>query len=167
MLEENLATNTQRAIRVEAQAAAAGSGTVDFFIGSHHHQSSLNADWASGGGPQQKITVPAVALDDYCARLDGFRQIAFIKMDIEGGGVFALGGCSALFRDHRPLGIVESHTPAEDGAISGILTTHEYVGFRVNTRKWITKPKETHPDPEGVWGTVLLVPKERRAKVPW
>lgn len=167
MLTETLAANAQRNIRIEAQAAADVSGTVDFFVGAHHHQSSLDADWAASGGTACKIAVPAIALDDFYAGLGDPRPVQFLKMDIEGGGVVALRGCRAIFQKQRPFAIIESHNPAEDGAISNVLTSHDYVGFRVNSRKWISKPAATHPDPEGVWGTMLLVPKEKRDVLQW
>ena len=68
-----------------------------------------------------------------------------------------------ILREARPLVLVESHMPDEDRAISNVLTRHRYDGYRLNTKSWIVKPEAVHPEPDGVWGTVLLVPKERRA----
>lgn len=165
MLTETIAANAQQNIRIEARAAADVDGTVDFFVGAHHHQSSLDATWAASGGTTYKVTVPAIALDDFYAGLGDSRPVQFLKMDIEGGGVLALKGCSAIFQNQRPFAIIESHNPAEDAAISNVLTSHDYAGFRVNDSKWISKPSATHPDPEGVWGSMVLVPRERRSAV--
>ncbi|MBM3729107.1 MAG: FkbM family methyltransferase [Acidobacteria bacterium] len=167
MLQETLAANPLRNIRVEAKAVGEKSGTMDLFIGSHHHQSSFDPVWAGSGGTATRISVPVTSLDEYWATLETTHFVQFIKMDIEGGGVFALKGAKAIFEKHRPLAIVESHSPDEDRAISNVLMDHAYLGFRVDNRTWVSKPEATHPEPQGVWGTILLVPKEKRGLLPW
>ena len=42
-------------------------------------------------------------------------------MDIEGAGVFALKGCDQCLRIKRPIFLMESHTPEEDGAVGNLL----------------------------------------------
>jgi hypothetical protein len=90
---------------------------------------------------------------------------AFIKIDIEGGGTSALPGCRRILREVRPFILIESHTPDEDRAISNVLCESNYSGYRLNNRKWVEKPRATYPDEDGVWGTLLLIPEERRARV--
>ncbi|MGH9172983.1 MAG: hypothetical protein ACRD1H_01430, partial [Vicinamibacterales bacterium] len=60
---------------------------------------------------------------------------------------------------------IESHTPDEDRAISRLITAHDYCAYRFTNRRIVTHPSETHPDPEGVWGTLLLYPREQRGRV--
>jgi hypothetical protein len=93
------------------------------------------------------------------------RVPAFIKFDIEGGGTDALPGCRQLFREARPFVLIESHMPEEDRAISNVLCEFNYCGYRLNNRKWVKKPDAIHPEEDGVWGTMLLVPSERYARV--
>ena len=83
-------------------------------------------------------------------------------MDIEGGGVFALRGCDRVVAKTRPLFLIESHTPDEDGAIRDLIRRHDYAAYRVDNNQWVTAPDEVHPHPQGVWGTMLLCPSELR-----
>jgi FkbM family methyltransferase len=166
MLRKNLALNGGRMIEVVEQACSDASGVVEFFISDHHHCSSLNQDWARNGGPDEpvQVTVRSTTLDDFFAAR-GRTGPDFIKMDIEGGGVFALRGADTCFSRKRPLALIESHTPAEDAAISAVMLTHEYQAFRLNDRRWVVERGETHPNPVGVWGTLLLCPTETRRQV--
>lgn len=82
-------------------------------------------------------------------------------MDIEGGGVFALKGCNQVCERARPMFLIESHTPDEDSAIRAIVAQHDYKAFRTDTQRWITRPDQVHPHPEGIWGTVFLCPTEK------
>ena len=104
-------------------------------------------------------------LDSFFAGKTNRRAPAFIKFDIEGGGTDALPGCRQLFREARPFVLIESHMPEEDRAISNVLCEFNYYGYRLNNRKWVKKPDAIHPEEDGVWGTVLLVPAERHACV--
>lgn len=55
--------------------------------------------------------------------------------------------------------------PDEDRAISRVITAHDYAAYRFTNRRMVTRPTETHPDAEGVWGTLLLYPREQRLRV--
>jgi FkbM family methyltransferase len=155
LLKENVRLN--KAANVEIIACACGDhvGDVEFFIASHHHCSSLNAEWA--GADASPRSVPMTTLDIFFA---GRRAPDFIKIDIEGGGVFALPGCRRILGENRPFVLIESHTPVEDDAISKVLVDLDYRGYRMTNREWVGKPHMTYPDREGVWGTLLLVPRE-------
>ena len=166
ILQSNLDLNN--AGNVEAVDYACGDrvGEVEFFLAEHHHCSSLDPVWARGGKREcGRITAPITTLDEFFG-LDGHHGIpAFIKIDIEGGGTAALPGCRKLFREHRPFVLIESHTPAEDRAISDVLCAFDYCAWRLNDHSWVGNPGETHPDPAGVWGTMLLFPAEHAARI--
>jgi FkbM family methyltransferase len=144
------------------------NGTVDFFVSHHHHASSLHADWAKAGhGTEpEKITVPVITLDSY---FGDTRKTwpDLIKMDIEGGGTFALPGAARCFAEKRPFLLIESHTPDEDRAVSHILLHNDYQAYRLNTRKWVEDRLDTTPNPQsvGVWGTMFLCPTEKQREV--
>jgi FkbM family methyltransferase len=165
-LEANVALNGARAIQTVAMACSDREGTTEFFIGHHHHVSSLLKDWAHAEvhAGADSLRVPTTTLDAFFASRDCGHP-DFIKMDIEGGGVFALKGCHATLTTKRPLLWVESHTPSEDRAISHVLTTYGYCAYRFNNRSQVTHPTETHPDPNGVWGTLLIYPREQRERI--
>lgn len=165
-LETNLALNRAHTVEAVPLACSDREGLTEFFIGHHHHVSSLLKDWAHAEAKTgaNTVRVPTTTLDTFFGSRDGGYP-DFIKMDIEGGGVFALKGCDAAISTKRPLLWVESHTPEEDHAISCLITAHDYSAYRFTDRRIVTRPTETHPDPEGVWGTLLLYPRDLRLRV--
>ena len=164
ILRSNVEANRLENVEIVELACGDRNGTAEFFVGAHHHSSSLHESWAKESRDRaEKLTVEMTTLDAFFAPSSGRGTPAFIKIDIEGGGTAALPGCERILREARPLVLVESHMPDEDRAISDVLTRHRYDGFRLNTKSWVTKREAVHPEPDGVWGTVLLVPRERRA----
>jgi FkbM family methyltransferase len=166
LLEKNLLLNSNESIEVARQACSDRVGKVQFFIGNHHHQSSLDAGWASEGKyDSRSVTVETTTLDAFFDATTGRPPPDLIKIDIEGGGVLAFKGMDCCLRRKRALLWIESHTPAEDRAISDLVLRHDYGAFRLQDRKEIAKPDAVHPDPQGIWGTLLLYPKEQREKL--
>jgi FkbM family methyltransferase len=193
MLHENVAINRIATIDVVPAACADREGTTEFFIGFHHHVSSLLEDWAHAEAPVKgtvpftgrfrtmsattackgdsplyrpeatSVMVPTTTLDAFFAARQESPDL--IKMDIEGGGIFALKGCAGILAAKRPLLWIESHTPAEDRAISEALAAHDYCAYRFTDRRPVVHPDSTHPDPDGVWGTLLLYPREQYRRV--
>lgn len=160
VLRTNLDLNhVDNAMVVEA-ACGNRTGTADFYIAAHHHSSSLHAEWANSNGQAQKTTVAVTTLDEFFNHETGRHPPAFIKIDIEGGGTQALPGACRLFAESRPFCLIESHTPDEDRAISNLLRAFDYRGYRLNNHRWVLNSENTHPDPHGVWGTLVLAPAE-------
>ncbi len=160
MLEKNLMANQAKQVIPTKLACSDREGEIEFFVAGHHHCSSLVESWANApGAPAEKIVAKTVTLDSFFEK-ENQLPVGFIKMDIEGGGVFALPGCYKTIERYRPLIWVESHTPDEDKAISNVLMNHGYEAFRQQTRTWVTNRNTIHPDPNGVWGCLLLCPKE-------
>lgn len=165
-LQDTISLNGASNIHLEHRACTNRCGPVEFFIGFHHHVSSLNADWAAGErGSARAVVVDGITLDEFFYGAEPHPAPAFIKMDIEGGGVYALAGCERCVQKGRPFFLMESHTPAEDQSISDLITRHAYQAFRITNQKWVTVPTAVHPNPDGVWGTLFLCPAERYASV--
>src|SRR5262245_52837427 len=165
-LRSNVALNGVRSIQVVPAACADREGSAEFFVGFHHHVSSLLKEWAHSETPAHvgSVQVPTTTLDAFFHAM-GQEGPDFIKMDIEGGGVLALKGCGAILSTKRPLLWVESHTPAEDRAISDAITAHSYRAYRFTNRRPVTRPLQTHPDPDRVWGTLLLYHEDTHSRV--
>lgn len=162
-LREHLVLNRIPNVEVLPYACSDREGTIDFYVGFHHHSSSLDAQWANGSqSGAEKISVPTTTLDRFFVE-EGRPLPHLIKMDIEGGGTLALKGCRRLAAERRPLLLIESHTPAEDRAISDLILEQGYHAFRVTNMQWVTQPSKTHPHPDGVWGTLLLCPSGTRS----
>jgi FkbM family methyltransferase len=164
IIRDNLGINFIENVDVVESACGDRLGATQFFLAPHHHSSSLHASWAGADGAR-KISVGMTTLDDFFAPRTRRREPAFIKFDIEGGGTHALPGCQGIIGEARPYILIESHTPDEDRAISNVICKFDYRAYRLNNRKWVEKPKAIHPDKDGVWGTVLLIPSETFARI--
>lgn len=163
-LRTHLRLNQIPDVVVVEQACSDTIGTAEFHLGHHHHASSLHADWARGTKSQSaSIRVATTTLDDFFFGSSPKQPPDFFKIDIEGGGTFALRGCGRCVTEKRPLFLIESHTPAEDRAVSDLILKHNYAAYRLDNHAWVEAPDRTHPDPHGVWGTLLLWPGEKRS----
>lgn len=166
LLSKNLTLNNIENVDVVEMACSDHVGTTDFFIAKHHHSSSIHADWAGEGrGTARRVSVPVTTLDAFFAPETGRVAPSFVKFDIEGGGTHALPGARNVICTARPFILIESHTIEEDRAISKVLTDFDYRGYRLNDRKWVEKAGAVHPDKDGVWGTLLLTPREHYASM--
>jgi FkbM family methyltransferase len=145
---------------VVPQAISDREGTIDFFIGGDHRTSSLVQSWVSSGNNEvTKAVVCCTTLDHFFNKNLPGKFPDFIKMDIEGAGTLALKGCDACFRSGQPYVLIESHTPDEDKAISETVLKYDYSAFRLSNWQWVKKPALTHPDADGIWGSLFLVPR--------
>ena len=164
LLRKNLAVNEINNVKVYELALADHTGSEAFFLGEHHHESSLLREWSNNATGGTKTVVSTVTLDYFFETYNEGRYPDLIKMDIEGGGIYALKGCDNCLTQKRPLILIESHNVAEDKAVSYLLRNYNYDAFRVNDAKWIIHKDKEHPEPDGVWGTMLLLPSERKAE---
>lgn len=160
-LREHLqASNTHKTQIVQA-ACIDTNRPVEFFLSHHHHSSSIVQAFAHAEveiNQRASLQAQGIALDNFLA--DTPQPIHFIKIDIEGGAVLALSGMRETIAKYRPLVLIESHTPAEDGAISIMLLENRYDAFRLNNEKWVTQKNADHKNADGVWGTMLCLPNE-------
>ena len=169
MLSNNLHANHTSNVTALPYACADQCGTLEFYIGVHHHQSSIDAAWASGGSSDfvdHPVSVKSVTLDSLFYD-SGSQYIppSLIKMDIEGGATLALRGCKRLGAEKRPLFVIESHTPAEDRGISDFMLEFDYQAYRINTSEWVVDRADTYPNLRGVWGTLIVCPSEKRQAI--
>lgn len=158
VLKKNIDANQATNVHILDLACSDKSGEVEFYVGEHHHQSSVLADWAENESKGTKTVVKSTSLDDFFSALDKFPDL--IKMDIEGGGVFALKGCDRCITAKKPFILVESHTGSEDMAVSEVILKYDYEAYRINDKKWVTQKDKNYKDKNGVWGSMLLVPAE-------
>jgi FkbM family methyltransferase len=164
--ERFLRLNNTTNVVLEQKALSNCVGTTKFFLGLHHATSSIFEESASRGqGTSGSIEVPTTSLDAYFLGDTEGSPPQLIKLDIEGAGVYALKSCSRCVEATRPFILIESHNPAEDRAISELVASADYGAFRVTNNRWVTAPQEIHPHPDGVWGTLLLYPREKHAAV--
>jgi FkbM family methyltransferase len=163
VLRKNLVINHISNVKILELACADHTGNEEFFLGGHHHESSLLRDWSNNASAGTKTTVASITLDDFFEQFNQGRYPDLIKMDIEGGGIYALKGCVNCIAKKRPFILIESHNEGEDGAVSHLLLQFNYEAFRITDEKWVINRHTQHPDPDGVWGTLLLMPAERKS----
>jgi FkbM family methyltransferase len=162
VLRKNLVVNNITNVKILELACADHSGRDEFFIAEHHHESSLLKEWSNNATTGTKTVVATITLDDYFEKFNQGRYPDLIKMDIEGGGIYALKGCTSCISKNRPFILIESHNPAEDQAVSNVLQQFNYEAYRSTNDKWVIHKDRNYPDPDGVWGTMLLMPAERK-----
>ncbi len=150
-------------VKVLDLACADHTGNEEFFVAEHHHESSLVREWSNNATTATKTVVSVITLDDFFEKFNQSGYPDLIKMDIEGGGIYALKGCVRCITNKRPFILIESHNQAEDQAVCHVLQQYNYEAFRVTNDKWILHKDRDYNDPDGVWGTMLLMPAERKA----
>ncbi|MFI5125153.1 MAG: FkbM family methyltransferase [Chitinophagales bacterium] len=162
VLKHNISANHFDNVEIIEAACSENTGTVEFYIGHNHHSSSVLDSWGDNLASGTRTTVKSVSLDDFFGNTKKGDYPDLIKMDIEGGGVYALKGCEQCLKIKRPLILMESHTAAEDGAIGHVLQQFDYEAFRIETNKWVLNKDKDYRDAEGVWGKMLLIPAEKK-----
>ncbi len=164
VLKKNMAINNIQNVEIVEAACSDKTGEVEFYIGQNHHTSSMLDTWAENRQTGTLTRVKAISIDEFFGE-DGLGTYPdLIKMDIEGAGVFALKGCDQCLQIKRPIILMESHTPAEDDAVGLVLRNYQYDAFRINDQKWILHKDRNYKDADGVWGTMLLIPSEKKDK---
>jgi hypothetical protein len=122
-----------------------------------HYIASLDSQWAGSQGG--KIQVDGITLGNYFKEKQFYPD--FIKMDIEGGGVFALQGMKQCILKNEPILFLESHTSAEDLAIGATLAMFPYDVYRVGSTKEVKYLDRDFRDEFGIYGTVIAIPKSK------
>jgi len=162
VLRKNITHNGISNVEIVEAACSDKSGEVEFYIGQNHHESSMLDTWAENAEKGTLTKVKAISIDEYFGKEGTGSYPDLIKMDIEGAGVFALKGCDQCLKIKRPVILIESHTSGEDGAIGDLLRNYNYDAFRVNNQKWVLHKDRDYKDTDGVWGTMLMVPIEKK-----
>jgi hypothetical protein len=114
----------------------------------------------------ESIPVPPVILDWYWRGVaESGRRLVLVKMDIEGAGSTALTHCGNNAESQRCFFLIESHSCDEDAAIGVLARSERFDPYRVSDARWVSQQAATNPNPNGIWSTLLLVPREHTAEV--
>ncbi len=156
-LSETIALNElNNTIPVNA-AVSNTNGYLKIFLSHTHYMASLDRKWAGETGGE--IEVNGITLDAFF-EMKGFYP-DFIKMDIEGGGIYALQGMRDCIVKNEPVLFLESHTSAEDLAIGNTLSMLPYSVFRVGNSREVKYLDRNFKDEYGIYGTVIGIPKSK------
>lgn len=153
-LNESIQMNRLKNVQSIRAAVSNENTQVKMFLSHTHYMASLDSAWAGKKGGE--ITVDAIRLDDFFKE-KGIKP-DFIKMDIEGGGVFALEGFRTLIETYEPILFLESHTSEEDRAIGNALKWKPYQVYRVGNSKEVKYFDRDFRDEYGVYGTLIGIP---------
>ena len=168
LMIDNLQRNNVENVVVENLACSNTAGTAEFYISKdHHHTASLRVERAKRPNAElQTVRVRTTTLDDHWekAAVPGER-VVLLKIDIEGAADSVLPHCQKVICAQRPLFLIESHSLNEDAAIGAMMQTFGYCGYRTTNNRWVARLDRVHPDPDGIWGTLLLIPKEHEMAV--
>ena len=119
-----------------------------------------------------ELEVELESLDHFIAS----RKICpnFIKIDVEGAEADVLDGFRGQIETVLPVLIIESHSPANDKAISEFFKRYNYAIYRLAGLNECKKGKllvtiknleSTWPDPEGVFGNIVAIPMNRKYEI--
>ena len=156
-LNKTIALNELHNITPVNAAVSDTNGKLKIFLSHTHYMASLDSKWAGESGGE--IEVDGVTLDAYF-EAKGFYP-DFIKMDIEGGGVFALKGMINCIMKNNPVLFLESHTAAEDLAIGNILSLNPYHIYRVGDNTEVKYLDRNYKDEFGIYGIIIAIPKSK------
>jgi len=106
-LETHLALNNVRNVAVESVALSDKNDVVSFYIqtGDVSWNSTIIEKFAGHDSFSESISVRTVTLDDYIAQSNVVPDV--IKIDVEGSEFLILNGARTLFREHKPVLIME------------------------------------------------------------
>jgi len=163
LMIDNLQRNNVENVVVENLACSDRAGTAEFYISKdHHHTASLRVERAKRPNVElQTVRVRTTTLDDHWQKVAGpGERVVLVKIDIEGAADSVLPHSQSVTRSQRPFFLIESHSLIEDTAIGAMMQNVGYCGYRTTNNRWVSRLDRVHPDPDGVWGTLLLVPQE-------
>ncbi len=156
-LSETIELNGLSNVTPVNAAVSNQDGTVKIFLSHTHYMSSLDSKWAGEAGGETEVN--GITLDTYFETRGYYPD--FIKMDIEGGGVYALEGMKNCILKNEPVLFLESHTAGEDLAIGKALSMLPYNVFRVGDTREVKYLDRNFKDEFGIYGTVIGIPKSK------
>lgn len=116
-----------RGVKVESVALTSSEGTAQLSFPAHHggHAlGSLKSDLFEGQATET-VSVRTRTLDSY-----GFRDVRFIKIDVEGFEEEVLAGAMTTVRESRPILLIEIEERHNAGGIGRITSTLRDLGYR-------------------------------------
>jgi FkbM family methyltransferase len=161
-LEETIAANKLQNVVAVKKAASSNDGTQRMYLGSSHFESSLDLNWARENADFEEIET--IAIDSYCKKNELVPDL--IKLDIEGGGTWAVKGMQETVRNHQPIMILESHTVDEDRAFAELVSLAPYKLFRVGRSEPVDGSIEALGTATGINGTILAITEEKLKEYP-
>ncbi|MBE7170988.1 MAG: FkbM family methyltransferase [Williamsia sp.] len=164
-IEKNSSLNGISNIKIVPAAVSDKDGSTTFYLGRYDKQGSLVGIGSQTG---REVNVKVVTLKTFIEQEKV--KPDFLKIDIEGAESSALAGLGSLIAEIKPTFFIELHTPEQDEKVGKILQQYNYKAYRLTEKpvendlsipflERIQDLSKTHPHPEGIWGTILALPK--------
>lgn len=156
-IREAIELNKFQNISVEEAAVSSSEGDAYFDVSKNNLMGKLAEQ-------QTNLKVKLITLDDFVRRNNVYPDV--IKIDVEGAESDVLRGSSHLIQQATPSMVIELHNPKQDLEVAGLLLSHGYSIYRLNTEPvqkdtdlllTISKPDKSWPDPDGVWGNLIAI----------
>jgi FkbM family methyltransferase len=122
-LQATFALNEVHQVNLTRAAVSDQPGTVEFVTGAN---SELNAVAKAGQAGGEVLTVPSLTLDQAAAD-HGWRDVDFVKLDVEGHELQVIAGGRSFFTQASPLVMFE--ITAGEGVDLRPLTAFEAMGY--------------------------------------
>ncbi len=162
LLNDTIKINSLKNVYPIPAAVNEMNGVIKMYLSHTHYMASLDINWAGEKGGEVEVT--SITLDSFFEEKGYYPD--FIKMDIEGGGVGAVKGMVNCITKNEPVLFMESHTCNEDISIGKTLSLIPYDVYRVGTNEEIKYLNRDHNDINGIYGTVIAIPKSKRNRYP-
>jgi FkbM family methyltransferase len=156
-LRWHLSANGCRNVIALPLALADTDGLMGFVRGESTSQGALDNTEYTDRAQHSGLEVSVRTLDSLIAELD-LNSLRLVKIDVEGAESAVLSGAQRTLDRYRPYLVVDLHTPQQDVRVARILTDHDYVLQRLEGPP-IKRVDSGWPDPEGVWGSLLAIPR--------
>ena len=156
ILKKNINVNKILNVEISEKALSDRIGSIRFNQGVGATTGRIAKENEQG----DMVQVPATTVDEVLQKQSA--DVSLVKMDIEGAESKALEGANKTLSVSRPVFIIELHSPENDLRVGQIMIEHKYQLFRLNGEQ-ILRPDRSWPDPEGVYGTIVCIPKEKNA----
>ena len=161
-LARNVSLNGFSQVEVVPLAVSDRCGPASMFGGAHDGAGLIDSVDRGNKQVDHTGTISAVVLttlDAFVAA--GHPPPAFIKMDIEGAEGSAVLGAKRVLAEHRPVLLIELHSPEQDVAVAVALGRLGYTLSRVSPPvPPITNLTVGWPHQNGVWGQILALPPQ-------
>ena len=146
--------------------------TLDAAVGAYDGKVDISYEDGAGQGivydccknshiVKNNISVRQKKLDTITEEID-MQKIDLIKIDVEGAEHNVLMGAEQTVEKYRPYIIIDPHNPDNDLFVGRWLAERHYEIQRINKKlPRIKRIDRSWPDPEGVWGTLLAMPRNK------
>lgn len=134
-LQENIALNGAF-LECLNVAASAGVGQATFYRNPRVPLTSGGSIQAPTCHAPERLSVPTLPLDQVCFG----RDVALIKIDVEGHEMSVLAGAEETINHCRPLLMLEANTAEHRDELAAWLKAHRYVWRQADERNMLCAP---------------------------